>query len=74
MIQKPTYEELERKNQELEQAESERRQVEEALKQSEERYRSLIENTMDGYFICEIPSGQFLFLNKKACSFFGYTM
>ena len=40
----------------------------------EERYRSLIENTMDGYFICEIPSGQFLFLNKKACSFFGYTM
>jgi len=74
MIQKPTYEELKRKNQELEQAESERRQVEEALKQSEERYRSLIENTMDGYFICEIPSGQFLFLNKKACSFFGYTM
>ena len=67
MINKPTYVELEKKIQELEQAE-------EAHKQSEERYRSLVENTTDGYFICEIPSGKFLFLNRRACNFFGYTM
>ena len=53
---------------------TDRKQAELALKQSEERYRSLVENTMDGYFISEIPSGQFLFLNQRSCSFFGYTM
>jgi len=53
---------------------TDRKQARKALKHSEERYRSLVENTMDGYFICEIPSGQFLFLNQRACDFFGYTM
>ncbi|MCD4717904.1 MAG: PAS domain S-box protein, partial [Desulfobacterales bacterium] len=45
---------------------------EEALLQSEERYRSLVENTMYGYFICEIPSGRFLFLNQRWCELYGY--
>jgi len=48
--------------------------AENARQQSEERYRSLVENTMDGYFICELPSAQFLFLNKRACDIFGYTL
>ena len=52
----------------------ERRKVEKAMKESEERYRSLVENTMEGYFICEIPSGQFLFLNERACHIYGYTV
>jgi len=44
------------------------------LQQSEERYRSLIENTIEGFFTCEIPSGQFLFLNEQACDIYGYTL
>lgn len=46
----------------------------ENLAQSEERYRSLVENTLDGYIVLEIPSGQVLFLNQTACKLFGYTM
>jgi len=53
---------------------TERRKVEQAMKDSEERYRSLVENTMEGYFICEIPSGKFLFLNKRSCDIYGYTL
>lgn len=53
---------------------TERIRAEEDLKQSEERYRSLVENTLDCYFICEIPSGRFLFLNQRICDLFGYTM
>ena len=50
-----------------------RKQVEESLRQSEERYRSLVENTIYGFFIHEIPSGRFLFSNQRACELFGYT-
>jgi two-component system, cell cycle sensor histidine kinase and response regulator CckA len=46
--------------------------AEEALLQSEERYRSLVENTMYGYFVCEIPSGRFRFLNQRWCELYGY--
>ncbi len=53
---------------------TQRKQMETALQQSEERYRSLVENTMYGYFIHDIPSGRFLFLNKRACELYGYTM
>jgi PAS domain S-box-containing protein len=49
------------------------KRAEEELQQSEERYRSLVENTMDGYFICDFPSGKFLFLNERFCKIFGYT-
>ena len=53
---------------------TERRKVEQAMKDSEERYRSLVENTMEGYFICEIPSGRFLFLNERSCDIYGYSL
>jgi two-component system cell cycle sensor histidine kinase/response regulator CckA len=52
---------------------TERKQSEMALQQSEERYRSLVENTLDGFFICEIPSGRFLFLNQRSNELFGYS-
>ena len=52
---------------------TDKKKAEESLKQSEERYRSLIENTMEGYFICDLPSGQFLFLNERSCDIYGYT-
>ena len=51
-----------------------REDAENALRESEGRYRSLVENTLDGYFICQIPSGQFLFLNRRIVRLFGYTM
>ncbi len=53
---------------------TERERLRRDLQLSEERYRSLVENTLDGYFICEIPSGRFIFLNQRSCDIYGYTM
>ena len=52
---------------------SERHGAEKALQKSEERYRSLVENTPDGYFICDESSGEFLFLNQRIMDMLGYT-
>jgi PAS domain S-box-containing protein len=52
---------------------TEQKQAQLALQQSEERYRSLVENTMDGIYIAEVPTGKFLFLNQRACELFGYS-
>jgi PAS domain S-box-containing protein len=51
---------------------TEQKEAELALQHSEERYRSLVENTMDGIYIAELPSGKFIFLNQRACDLFGY--
>lgn len=53
---------------------TERKQADEALAQSEERYRSLVENTLEGYFIAEYPSGRLLFANQTICAMFGYSV
>lgn len=50
-----------------------RKEAELALQQSEERYRSLVENTQDGYFICDVPTGKFRFLNQRMCDLLRYT-
>jgi len=47
---------------------------EEALVLSEQRYRSLVENTLDGYFICDASTGRFLFVNQRICDIFGRDM
>ncbi len=49
-----------------------RKQAEQALQHSEQRYRSLVENTQDGHFIIDLPSGKFLFLNQRICQLLGY--
>jgi PAS domain S-box-containing protein len=49
-----------------------RKRTEEALQQSEERYRSLVENTRDGYFVCDTFTGRFRFLNQRMCDLLGY--
>ncbi len=51
-----------------------RKATEEALRQSEESYRTLVEDTLDGYFICDMSSGKFLFLNQRSCAMCGYGM
>jgi PAS domain S-box-containing protein len=50
-----------------------RKMAEMALLQSEARYRFLVENTFDGFFIAEYPSGRFIFLNQPICDLFGYS-
>ncbi|MBW2117664.1 MAG: PAS domain S-box protein, partial [Deltaproteobacteria bacterium] len=49
-----------------------RKRAEEAVRQSEQRYRFLVENVLLGLFICEMPSGRFLFLNQRIREIFGY--
>ena len=66
--------ELKEVNRQLLEDIAKREQIEKALRESEERYRSLVENTLDGYFIYQLPSGRFLFLNRRICKLFGYTM
>ncbi len=53
---------------------TEQKKIRESLQKSEERYKSLVENTMDGYFVIDRESYKFLFLNQRICSIFGYTM
>jgi PAS domain S-box-containing protein len=52
---------------------TQRKEAELALQQSEERYRSLVENTQDGYFICDVPTGKFHFLNQRMSDLLLYT-
>jgi PAS domain S-box-containing protein len=52
---------------------SRRKKAEEALRQSETQYRSLVENTLDGYIIYQSPAGNFLFLNQRMCELYGCT-
>jgi PAS domain S-box-containing protein len=52
---------------------TERKQAEETLRLSEERYRSLVENTLDGFAIWELPSGRFLFANPRLLEMLGYS-
>ncbi|NJL60326.1 MAG: PAS domain S-box protein [Desulfobacteraceae bacterium] len=44
-----------------------------SFQEGEELYRFLVENTSDGLFIAEVPSGKFLFLNRRICEIFGYS-
>ncbi len=52
---------------------TEKQKSEETLCQSEERYRTLVENTLEGYFVAEIPSCRILFVNQKYCELMGYS-
>lgn len=39
-----------------------------------EPFLSLLENSADGHFIAEVPSGRFLYLNQRICEMWGYSM
>ena len=70
MARKPTYEELENRNQELEQAESEWKQAEKALRESEEKYRTYIEHANDG--ISVVHKGKLTFVNSRLAKIMGF--
>jgi PAS domain S-box-containing protein len=63
---------LARANRDLRTEVQERKRAEDKLRESEQQYRSLVENTLEGFFMCEVPSGRFLFLNQGICDLFGY--
>jgi PAS domain S-box-containing protein len=50
---------------------SERRRVEGALRESEERYRTILEDTQEGYFELDL-AGNLTFVNDEACKRLGY--
>lgn len=49
----------------------ERRRVERALRESEERYRTILEDTQEGYFELDL-AGNITFVNDEACKRLGY--
>lgn len=72
MSEKPTYEELEQRNQELEIEAAERRKVEAAVHESEERYRIIFEQSMDSVVIVNMENLALIDFNDKACESLGY--
>ncbi len=51
---------------------TERKQAEEALRQSEEKYRTILEETGDGYFETDL-AGNFAFVNDAQARLLGYS-
>jgi PAS domain S-box-containing protein len=51
---------------------TERRRAEEALRESEERFRTLVEQAADAFFIHD-GKGNFLDVNRRACEGLGYS-
>jgi PAS domain S-box-containing protein len=48
-----------------------RKEAELALAESEQRYRSLVENTLDGFFMADMETGQLIFHNDRILEIFG---
>ena len=48
--------------------------AEKALKESEERYKTLLENSLEGVYLHEVKKDKFLYQNKKFCEMFGFSL
>lgn len=53
---------------------SEKKRALETLFHSQERYRSIIELIPNGFFVCDITTGDFLLINQHACDLFQHPM
>ena len=53
---------------------AERNAAERACQRSEERYRFLLENTADGYYLVDFITGRFIFGNQRIGELFGYPL
>ena len=73
MMEKPTYEELEKRILELEKTEQERKRTEEALRLNEDKYHRLFELESDALFLIDNADGRILEANRAASRMYGYT-
>jgi PAS domain S-box-containing protein len=64
--------ELSRANDLFKEQFAERRQAVEALQESEKRFRILVEQAVDAFFVVQ-PDGRFVDVNQQACTGLGYT-
>jgi len=64
--------ELAQSNKRLQDDINERKRVEESLKESEEKYRNILDTMFDGYTETDL-SGRYLYMNKAAYEYMGYT-
>ena len=53
---------------------TERKQAEEALRESEERFRTIIDNTVDGILVADLETTRFCTGNKAICQMLGYSL
>jgi len=51
----------------------ERKQADDALRKSEERHRTILQTTMDGFWIIDLPDGKVTDVNETYCQMSGYT-
>ncbi|MEI7434038.1 MAG: PAS domain S-box protein, partial [Methanomicrobiales archaeon] len=51
---------------------TERKRAEETLQQSEEWYRSILQTTMDGFWVIDISDGRVMEVNETYCRMLGY--
>ena len=73
MIQKPTYEEVEKRVAEPETAARDNKFAQEPLRQNEKKYRQLFELESDALFLIDNESGRILEANRAASRMYGYS-
>jgi PAS domain S-box-containing protein len=53
---------------------SDLKRAQEESRESEQRYRSLVEDTLDGYFVFDMKEQKIIFTNQRCREMFGYTI
>ena len=72
MIEKPSYQELEKRIKELEKEAARHKQLEEALRESERSYRNIYDNVQVGLYQSRLTDGKMVMANNRMAEMFGY--